>query len=103
MDTGPSLSAAMPTKIAEFLACGRPIVVNKGLGDMDQFIEEFNVGVILDGTSKNLLESATKLATLLEDNETPSRCRALAEKYFSMEIGAEKYLHLYSQILKSNI
>jgi hypothetical protein len=103
MDTGPSLSAAMPTKIAEFLACGRPIVVNKGLGDMDQFIEEFNVGVILDGTSRNLLESATKLATLLEDNETPSRCRALAEKYFSMEVGAEKYLHLYSQILKSNI
>jgi hypothetical protein len=73
--------------------------VNKGLGDMDQFIEEFNAGVVLDGTSANLVESAAKLATLLSDSETPHRCRALAEKYFNMEEGAIKYLDLYSKIL----
>jgi hypothetical protein len=101
MGDSPSLTAAMPTKIGEFLACGRPIVVNKGLGDMDQFIEEFNVGVILDGTSTNLMESATKLATLLSDSETPHRCRALAEKYFSMDEGTIKYLDLYSKILNT--
>ena len=99
LDAGPSLSAAMPTKIGEFLGCGRPIVVNKGLGDMDQLIEEFNAGVILDGTLPNLVESATKLASLLSDSETPHRCRALAEKYFSMDIGASRYLNLYFQIL----
>ena len=99
MDAGPSLTAAMPTKIGEFLACGRPIVVNRGLGDMDQFIEEFNAGIILDGTASNLVESAAQLAGLLSDSETPHRCRALAEKYFSMDIGASKYLDLYSQIL----
>jgi hypothetical protein len=99
MNAGPSLTAAMPTKIGEFLACGRPIVVNKGLGDMDQFIEEFDAGVILDGTSSNLVESAARLASLLSDSETPHRCRALAEKYFSMDVGANNYLNLYSQIL----
>ena len=101
LDAGPSLTAAMPTKIGEFLACGRPMVVNKGLGDMDQFIEEFDVGVILDGSPDNLKESATKLINLIFDPETPLRCRALAEKYFSMEKGAKKYLDLYSQILKA--
>jgi hypothetical protein len=100
LDAGPSLTAAMPTKIGEFLACGRPMVVNKGLGDMDQFIKEFDAGVILDGTPSNLVESATKLASLILDPETPLRCRALAEKYFSMEKGASKYLDLYSQMLK---
>lgn len=99
LDAGPSLSAAMPTKIGEFLACGRPIVVNKGLGDMDVFIEEFDAGVILDGTTGNLVEGAIKLAGLLSDPETPYRCRALAEKYFSIDVGARKYLNLYSQIL----
>ena len=99
MDAGHSLTAAMPTKIGEFLACGRPVVVNRGLGDMDQFIEEFDAGVILDGTSSNLGEGAARLASLLSDSETPHRCRALAEKYFSMDIGASKYLNLYSQIL----
>jgi hypothetical protein len=101
IDAGPSLTAAMPTKIGEYLACGRPVVVNKGLGDMDEFIQEYNVGVILDGTKSNLSESATKLANLLSDSETPFRCRALAEKYFSMENGIKKYLNLYSQILNS--
>lgn len=100
LDAGPSLSAAMPTKIGEFLACGRPLVVNKGLGDMDQFIEEFNVGVSLDGTRDNLLESAAKLESLLWDAQTPYRCRELAEKYFNMDVGANNYLNLYSQILK---
>ena len=99
LDAGPSLTAAMPTKIGEFLACGRPIVVNRGLGDMDKFIEEFDAGVILEGTQANLVESVNKLATLLSDSETPYRCRALAEKYFSMDVGASKYLDLYSQIL----
>jgi hypothetical protein len=101
LDAGPSLTAAMPTKIGEFLACGRPVVVNKGLGDMDHFIEEFDAGVVLDGSPENLKESATKLVSLVLDPETPLRCRALAEKYFSMEKGANKYLDLYSQMLKS--
>jgi hypothetical protein len=100
LDAGLSLSAAMPTKIAEFLACGRPIVVNKGLGDMDKFISEFNAGVILDGTTTNLKDGAIKLASLLSDGNTPIRCRALAEKYFSMDVGVSNYLDLYSQILK---
>lgn len=99
MDAGPSLTAAMPTKIGEFLACGRPIVVNKGLGDMDQFIDEFDAGVILDGNSDNLAKSASKLISIISDPETPKRCRALAEKYFSMDVGAKKYLDLYSQVL----
>lgn len=99
LDAGPSLSAAMPTKMGEFLACGRPIVVNKGLGDMDQLIEEFDVGVVLDGDLNSLSQGATKLIDLVSDPETPNRCRALAEKYFSMDVGAQKYLDLYSQML----
>jgi hypothetical protein len=100
LDAGPSLTAAMPTKIGEFLACGRPMVVNKGLGDMDEFLKEYDAGVILDGTPRNLVESASKLSSLLLDPETPMRCRALAEKHFNMEEGSIKYLDLYSRMLK---
>jgi len=64
LNAGPSLSAAMPTKIGEFLARGRPIVVNKGLGDMDDFIKEFDAGVILDGDKGNLKRSAAELIQL---------------------------------------
>ena len=98
LDAGPSLTAAMPTKIAEFLACGRPVVINRGLGDMDQFIEEFDAGVILDGSLVNLKESVNRMLNLLADPLTPFRCRALAEKYFDMDRGAAKYLTLYNEL-----
>ena len=98
LNAGVSLTAAVPTKIGEFLACGRPVVVNKGLGDMDEMLAEFNAGVIIDGNTQNLQEGALKLVDLLADPETPERCRGLAEKYFSIDIGTRKYLSLYREI-----
>jgi len=103
LDSGTSLTAAMPTKIGEFLACGRPVVVNKGLGDMDQFIDEFNIGVILNGEQDNLVQGVTKLLELISDPSTPSRCRASAEKYFSMDKGTNAYLKIYKEILNVGI
>jgi hypothetical protein len=88
----------MPTKVAEFLACGRPVVINRGLGDLDSFIEEFQAGVVLDGTEDNLKEKAIELSSLLCHPNTPERCRALVEKYMSLDTGVSKYLHLYSKI-----
>ena len=98
---GPSLKAAMPTKAAEFLACGRPMVVNAGLGDLDKYIEEFDAGVVLDGTDNDLVNKAQHLIELLADPGTPSRCRALAEKYFDIEEGVRKYLETYT-FMQSN-
>ena len=72
-------------------------IVDFGCGD-GQFIEEFNAGVILNGEQNNLVENASKLNEIISDPETPRRCRALAEKYFSMDVGASRYLDLYSQI-----
>jgi glycyl-tRNA synthetase beta subunit len=66
---------------------------------MDDFIEEFNVGVILDGDPNSLRRSASELIELVLDPQTPIRCRALAEKYFNMDIAATKYLNLYSQMI----
>lgn len=101
INAGPSLKAAMPTKAAEFLACGRPMVVNAGLGDLDKYIEEFDAGVVLDGTENDLVNKAQHLIELLIDPGTPSRCRALAEKYFDIEEGVRKYLETYT-FMKSN-
>lgn len=96
LDAGPSLKAAMPTKAAEFLSCGRPMVVNAGLGDLDKYIHEFNAGVVLDGTENDLRDKAQQLSALLADPETPLRCRALAEKYFDIDEGVKKYLEVYA-------
>jgi hypothetical protein len=102
LDAGPSLTAAMPTKLGEFLACGRPVVVNKGLGDMDAFVKDFNVGVVLDGSTENLSKNVSQFAELLSDRDLPNRCRLLAETHFNMDIGVQNYLSLYGKMLKES-
>lgn len=101
-DAGVSLTAAMPTKIAEFLAVGRPVVVNPGLGDADRLVRKGSVGVVLEDHSDAGLERAwDELEALLADPETPDRCRALAQDHFSLQRGVEQLLRSYSRLSAS--
>lgn len=94
---GVSLSARMPTKIAEFLAVGRPVVVNRGLGDADRLVEQARAGIVLDDVSDDGLEAAwDDLDRLLADPETPGRCRALAEEHFDVDVAVDRLVDLYS-------
>jgi hypothetical protein len=97
-NAGPSLKAAMPTKIAEFLAIGRPVVVNPGLGDCDEIINQFGVGVVL-GRRDNLESKAIELIELCADKKTPTRCREVAQEYFSLDSGVNNYLEIYRCML----
>lgn len=95
-DAGVSLTAAMPTKVAEFLACGRPVVVNAGLGDMDEIIAGYRCGVVLpDPTAPSLDRAIEQLQTLVADPETPARCRAAAENYFDLDQAVTDLIALY--------
>jgi len=94
-----ALLGAMPTKIGEFLASGRPVVVNAGLGDCDDLLPEAGAGVILQGVDEIALErAASELLDLLADPETPMRCRLLAERHFSLDRAVTTLLEVYHQI-----
>jgi hypothetical protein len=100
-NAGDTLKAAMPTKIAEFLACGRPVVVSKGIGDLDEFLSEFKAGIVVDVENDDLIEKAGELIHMLSDPETPNQCRSLAERYFDIDKGLLQYLDVYKSILKT--
>ena len=100
MQMGDSLKGAVPTKIAEFLSVGRPVIVNRGLGDLDFLLKKYRCGIILDGSDKNLETSALELMELLSDPNTPYRCRQLAEEHFDLGKGAENYLKIYHRYLR---
>jgi glycosyltransferase involved in cell wall biosynthesis len=97
-NAGPSLTAAMPTKIAEFLAIGRPVVVNPGLGDCDEILSSHGVGVILS-RGDNLERKAIELIELCGERNTPARCREVAKEYFSLDTGVNNYLDIYQCML----
>jgi glycosyltransferase involved in cell wall biosynthesis len=85
----------MPTKVAEFLACGRPVVINAGLGDFDGLLQEYGAGIVLTGGAEDLKQKALELVNLLQDPGTPLRCRTLALEHFNMDKASKKYQDLY--------
>ena len=96
-----SKQASSPTKVAEYLASGLPVISNSGVGDLDALIEGENVGVILDGFSeKDFGRALQKIEQLLGCPDLKNRCRKTAAEKFDLEkVGGERYRRLYEKIL----
>ena len=111
-----SKQASSPTKLAEYLAAGLPVVSTAGIGDSDAILtgndahgEEFNgngalgrpVGVLVrEFTAEAYSQVICELKALLDDPDTPWRCRAVAEQHFDLErVGWVRYRRLYRLLL----
>ncbi len=97
---GFSKLGSSPTRMAEVLACGRPVVANPGVGDVDQVVRQNRVGVLARGSSSAEMDDCVaELLDLLQDPHLANRCRRTAEQLFSLESGTAAYSQLYAQIL----
>lgn len=94
-----SLAAAVPTKIGEFLASGRPVVISRGIGDLDEMFSGHEVGVIIPAKGEYSI-SVDRLLELLNNSKTPENCREFAIQFFDMSAAVEKYIEMYSILLK---
>jgi len=95
---GDSLKGVMPTKVAEFLAVGRPVLISEGMGDLDSMVLENSVGWTVKRDT-NFEELTKSIRMLINDEDLPQRCREVAEKYFSMEMASSKYTDIYRESL----
>jgi glycosyltransferase involved in cell wall biosynthesis len=99
----PSKRASSPTKVAECLAAGLPLVVNTGVGDCDRQIEDHQLGVVLrELTPAEFERGAEQLCRLLDSAEISRRCRAAAELMLSLSgVGGPRYHAIYERLLGS--
>ena len=89
-----------PTRMAEVLGCGIPVVANAGVGDVAQIIERNRVGVLARGAApEQMAEALEELEALIAEPDLPDRCRKTAEAVFSLENGTNKYRQLYMHII----
>ncbi len=109
-----SAAACSPTKIAEYLAAGLPVVASSGMGDMDRILrgcggmnpgpaDRQPVGVLVNERDPNDLErAALELRGLMDDAKLRARCRALAAESFDLEtIGWAGYRRIYGRLIGS--
>jgi glycosyltransferase involved in cell wall biosynthesis len=91
-----------PIKFGEYLACGLPVIINTGIGDCDEIVLKENVGVVINKFSSDEFKRGIReLKVLLSEGDTlKERCKATAEKYFSLEMGVERYMNIYKRLGK---
>lgn len=91
-----SKKASSPTKMAEIMGMGIPLICNSNVGDVDTIINNTNAGVLINKfTEKEYLTAIEKMDKL---NTSPEQIRQAAIKYFSLEKGVTKYAGIYKKI-----
>ncbi len=92
--------ASAPTKLAEYLGCGVPCLGNDGVGDVREILEDNRVGVSLGDVGEEAIRAGIRrLVSLAEAPDTPARCRAAAERLFSVADGVAAYDRIYRALV----
>lgn len=96
-----SKQSSSPTKIAEYLAAGLPVISNSGVGDLDALIENNKVGVILEGFDRESYSKALENTNdLLQDTNLKQHCQKIADEQFDLEtVAGERYRRIYKKLL----
>ena len=95
-----SKQASSPTKNAEYLAAGLPIIANSGVGDVDSLIGGDGVGVLIDKFDRE--SYLTAIADLVARGDIANKCRETAKLRFDLEtVGGVRYRRLYDRLLQS--
>lgn len=95
-----SKMASSPTKNAEYLASGLPLIINAGIGDSDALVNDWKAGALLEDFTEDEYARVGKLIeTLAADPDVRRKARAVAQQVFDLEtIGAERYAALYERV-----
>lgn len=93
--------ASSPTKIGESLACGVPVLSNKGIGDLDTHLN-FNDLSIIDVNKNDELKKISILTQKIKDIDR-EEIRNLAQKYYDLDIAINKYKEIYKALFSNNL
>jgi glycosyltransferase involved in cell wall biosynthesis len=90
---------ASPTKFAEYLACGLPVITTEYVGDFSLYVKEHNLGYVID-LNKAKFDSA--LGQFIEDvslerEDFTNRCVSFVRDYLEWSVYKDKL----QQILES--
>jgi glycosyltransferase involved in cell wall biosynthesis len=100
IDSCPSKRASSPTKYAECLATGIPLVVNAGVGDNEFILERHRpVVTVRELSCGGYVAAARELVSLLGTERLQPSCVEVARNTFGLrEVGIPAYARLYARL-----
>ncbi len=94
-----SKRASCPTRMGEFLACGKPCLGNFGVGDVAVDLAETGTGLAVDSFDDATLAGAIdQLIDIAAQPDIARRCRQAAEERFSLRAGVDEYDRIYRRL-----
>jgi glycosyltransferase involved in cell wall biosynthesis len=93
--------SSSPTKMAEYLASGLPVITNGGVGDVaDQVGADKTGSVVAEFGRQAYLKSLQEIEILQQTCDLPEVCRKSAKDRFDLEkIGGKKYRSIYRSLI----
>lgn len=94
-----SKTATSPTRLGEFLACGKPVLANIGIGDVADTLNETGTGVAINKFDSDTLgRGLEKIVALADAKGISQRCRKAAEERYSLDAGVTEYSRIYESL-----
>lgn len=88
-----------PTRMGEALACGTPVIINPGIGDVSRIAENEKGVVTLDGeTNHDIDATLDQIEQLWSEKMLAQQCRQSAENVFSLDQGVASYDQIYRKL-----
>lgn len=94
-----SKTASSPTKQAEIMGMGIPLICNSGVGDTDYVVNKYRCGISVDLSDPDALNRAVSAFESL-DTLNPESIRAGASEFYALSTGISRYREYYEKILK---
>ncbi len=100
----PSQKYRSPIKVGEYLLCGLPYIVVKGVSEDDVYAEKYNIGVVIDTFSEEAIKKTIPQINKIfeEDSKTlKERCRAIGKEYRDSNLAYLTFLDVLNKTFKT--
>lgn len=91
--------SSSPTKQAEIMAMGIPIISNSGVGDVEAILQDYHAGWALSDFETDTLRNVAKLVARGTHTFKPAQIRKGALDYFNLSAAVQNYADVYRRIL----
>jgi glycosyltransferase involved in cell wall biosynthesis len=100
-EPSPVNQVASPVKAPEYLACGLPLIVSAGIGDLSQRVEEAEAGAVVNALDANAYDAALERCQALiaaGRDELAARASRLAAQHHSLSAGVDALVVDYAAL-----
>lgn len=96
---------SFPIKIAEYLAAGLPVVINEGMGDVEELISRNRAGVVVRSCDTGSYIAASRVLEDLvkEGGSLRERCGKVAAENLDISFGLSVYSAIYGRLMKKRV